>query len=273
MAEILLFRLYAPLASFGTVAVGEQRPSQTHPGKSLIVGLLAAALGIRRDEEVRLAELSGTYGMAVLQLRPGELLRDYQTAQVPSQIDLKKAPHYTRRDELRAAPRADLNTILSARDYRTEALHVVALWKRGQAGASPSLIALAAALEQPSFTLYLGRKSCPLALPLSPQVVEAPDLCAAFRVELGAFSGRWQADRSAPEPDRRLRAQRRSIGHLLDAEPSWLFWEEGGTHDPSPGLTALQTHTRNDASLSRKRWQFGARLEQMAAWPRQEQSA
>ncbi|MDB5969447.1 MAG: CRISPR-associated protein Cas5/CasD, subtype [Hydrocarboniphaga sp.] len=273
MAEILLFRLYAPLASFGTVAVGEQRPSQTHPGKSLIVGLLGAALGIRRDEEARLAGLSSAYGLAVLQLRPGQLLRDYHTAQVPSQTDLKKAPHFTRRDELRAAPRSELNTILSARDYRSEALHVIAVWRRADSTETPTLPELATALERPRFTLYVGRKSCPLAFPLAPQIVDAPDLLSAFKVELTDFSSRWQIVSSGPGFDRRLLPQRLGIGRLLGTDPAWLFWEDGDAADPPSGLETLQTHTRNDASLSRKRWQFGPRLEQMAAWPKAELSA
>jgi CRISPR system Cascade subunit CasD len=51
MRDYLLFRLYGPLAAWGDIAVGEYRPSFAHPGKSAIIGLLAAALGIRRDKE------------------------------------------------------------------------------------------------------------------------------------------------------------------------------------------------------------------------------
>lgn len=270
MAEILLFRLYAPLASFGTIAVGEQRPSQTHPGKSLIVGLLAAALGVRRDEEQRLAALTQAYGYAVLQLQPGQLLRDYHTAQVPGQSDLKKSPHASRRDELRAAARPQLNTILSSRDYRSEALHVVALWPRHAANDVPTMTDLAHALELPRFTLYLGRKSCPLAFPLSPQVVQAPDLCAAFRLELQDFAQRWQLVRSEPGTDRSSIRQRLDIGKRLGSAPSWLFWEQGHDSDPPVGVEMLQTHTRHDDSLSRRRWQFAPRIEHIARWPAQE---
>jgi CRISPR system Cascade subunit CasD len=50
MMEYLLFRLYGPLASWGEIAVGESRHTATYPGKSALLGLLAAALGIRRDD-------------------------------------------------------------------------------------------------------------------------------------------------------------------------------------------------------------------------------
>ena len=36
----------------------------------------------------------------------------------------------SRRDELLAVPRAELNTILSRRDYRVDALYTIALWAR-----------------------------------------------------------------------------------------------------------------------------------------------
>lgn len=271
MPEVLLFRLYAPLASFGTVAVGEQRPSQAHPGKSLVVGLLAAALGIRRDEEARLSQLTVGLGLAVLQLSGGDLLRDYHTAQVPSQSDLNKAPHFSRRDELRAAPKHALNTILSSRDYRSEAINVVAVWRRaGCDDAVPPLSELGRALEQPTFTLYIGRKSCPLSLPLAPKVIEAADIRAAFEAELADFESRWKVVRGSGASTRQLIPQRLGIGRFLGPTPTWMFWEDGDSADPPPGLGALQTHTRHDAALSRRRWQFGARLEHVAAWPKSE---
>ncbi len=259
MHEVLLFRIYAALASFGTVAVGEQRPSQTHPAKSQVIGLVAAALGIRRDEEARLAQLANGLGMAVLQVADGSLLRDYHTAQVPSQSDLNKAPHSSRRDELRAAPRQELNTILSTRDYRCETVHVVALWRR--AAELPTLAAIQAALEQPVFVPYVGRKSCPLSLPMAPQVVQADSLNAAFAAELAGFHTRWLQLNSGRKPSSR---------QPLSQHPTWLFWEDGNTLDPPAGLVSMQTHSRHDASLSRRRWQFGARLEHIAAWTGQE---
>ncbi len=259
MHEVLLFRIHAALASFGMVAVGEQRPSQTHPAKSQVIGLVAAALGMRRDEEARLAQLANGLGMAVLQIADGTMLRDYHTAQVPSQSDLNKAPHASRRDELRAAPRQELNTILSTRDYRSETVHVVALWRR--ADELPTLNAIKIALEQPAFVPYVGRKSCPLSLPMAPQVVQADSLKAAFDAELAGFQTQWIQLNGGRQPSSR---------QPLSQHPTWIFWEDGDDQDPPSGLDPMQTHSRNDASLSRRRWQFGARLEHIAAWNPQE---
>ena len=65
MTDYLLFRLYGAMAAWGDIAVGEQRPSTPHPSKSALLGLLAAALGIRRHEDERHQALADGYGFAV----------------------------------------------------------------------------------------------------------------------------------------------------------------------------------------------------------------
>ena len=102
MRQFLLFQLYGPLSAWGDVAVGEERPSATHPGRSAILGLLAAAKGIRRHEEEKHLAMENGYGLAVLMESPGIFLRDYHTTQVPPQVALKKHPAVTRRDEMMA---------------------------------------------------------------------------------------------------------------------------------------------------------------------------
>ncbi len=44
MDNYLVFQLYAPLAAWGGQAVGQERPSDDHPSRSALLGLLAAAL-------------------------------------------------------------------------------------------------------------------------------------------------------------------------------------------------------------------------------------
>ena len=51
--DYLVFRLYGPMCSWGDIAVGEVRPSTVHPAKSAILGLIAAALGIKRPDTAR----------------------------------------------------------------------------------------------------------------------------------------------------------------------------------------------------------------------------
>lgn len=238
MSDYLLFRLYGPLASWGETAVGEVRPSAAWPGRSAVIGLLAAALGIRRDEEERQRALASGYGMAICVESSGELLRDYHTTQVPP--ERRGVRHFTRRDELASD---NLNTILSQRDYRSDALYTVAIWQKEEV-VTETLEALAQALERPRFTLYLGRKSCPVALPLAPRIVQAEDLRSAF--EQAVF------------PDMQL------LTALPLANERVFVWEEGR---PS-GMDALHVSSRRDEPGSRKRWQFGERDEYYRSEPR-----
>src|SRR5215212_7409837 len=73
----LLLRLSAPLQSWGTSSRFTRRATDLVPSKSGIVGLLAAAQGRRRTDE-----LEGLLGLtlAVRTEQPGRLERDFQTA-------------------------------------------------------------------------------------------------------------------------------------------------------------------------------------------------
>ncbi|WP_136247109.1 type I-E CRISPR-associated protein Cas5/CasD [Halomonas borealis] len=236
MTEYLVFRLYAPLASWGEAAVGETRPTATHPGRGAILGLLGAALGIRRDDDAGQQALGDSVSIAVKQRSPGTLLRDYHTAQVPS--TQKGLSYRTRRDEL-SAPRKAINTILSSRDYRCDGLWTVAIW--ATAAASISMEALQAALERPRFMLYLGRKSCPLAAPLAPQRVTVAHLRIALDSEF---------EEVVPGEKRALRLP----GDVMYA------WE-GDAQRLDGEAHGVESSVVWDQPLNRRRWQFGPRAE------------
>ena len=59
------------------------------------------------------------------------------------------------------------NPLITWRDYRSDCAFGVALW----GGEGPEEIRKA--LSRPHFTLYLGRKSCPLSAPMAPKVIKA----------------------------------------------------------------------------------------------------
>jgi CRISPR system Cascade subunit CasD len=267
MRDYLVFQLYGPLLSWGDIAVGETRPSALTPSKSAVLGLVAAALGIKRpdtvaDETERMAceklhaELAQGYGLGVFVQVLGSPLSDYHTAQVPSSGTGRNRKTFpTRRDELIWLPRADLNTILSRREYRQDAFCTVALWTK--ADAPYPLDNLRKALLAPRFPLYLGRKSCPLALPLAPRIVEdAESLEMVFPVQtpwslrclLIAQWGKYSA---------------KQLLRKADKSTSWLLWDT----DAEIKLDHEQAITRRDQPLSRRRWQFSVREERRASWP------
>jgi len=239
MKDFLIFRIYGAMASWGDIAVGEYRPTFDHPSKSAIMGMVAAALGIRRDEEDRLRELGTGYRLAIRIDEPGILLRDYHTAQVPpSGKGRNRRTFPTRKAEL-SVSKEDLNTILSTRDYHCDAIYTVCLWSVGSPSPYP-LTTLKEHLEHPVFTLYLGRKSCPLSLPLQPQIIQGGSLAEVLSV--------------VPFNDASF------VTPLITHQDARVFWEE----DPDIGLTSFHTIQRRDDSISRKRWQFGDRLEHFA---------
>ena len=229
--QFLVFQLQASLAAWGDVAVGEYRGTRDSPGASALVGLLGAALGLPREAEAAHTALCAGYGFAVGTLDEGHLLRDYHTAQVPGRAQLKRRPHHTRRDELNL-PKHELNTILSTRDYRQGGAWVVAAQARGCA--PHGLQALAAALREPRFVLYLGRKCCPPAAPLAPQVQEASSAHAAITTYL-----------ATTQPAAKLRK---------------LAWADG----VEAGLTEQLSTQRKDRLIRRLGWQFGDRTEHLA---------
>ena len=237
--DYLIFQLQAPLSAWGETAVGEFRPTANYPSESALLGLLAAALGIRREEEDAHAALRRGYGFAIGVLSSGRLLRDYHTAQVPGRVSLKNRPHNSRRDELNL-PKEELNTILSTRDYRQDAASLVAIQLRD--GAPYTLSDVAQALEKPRFTLYLGRKACPPALPLNPQIIAAENALVA----LHAYH------RALPE---------RNAETALAFER--MVWGEGIESGVAHDLEVV----RKDRVLSREHWQFGDRIEYVALAP------
>ena len=253
----LVFRLYGPMASWGEVAVGESRHSAVYPSKSAVLGLLGAALGIRREQSDLLANLFEHYTLGVKLLSGGDLLRDYHTAQAPDSVG--KFQYRSRRDEV-VTGRDRLGTVLSSREYRTDAQAVVAI--RAHEGANWSFEQLTAALQKPKFHLYLGRKSCPLAAPLATKVIVAD----GFRQ---ALDGYVVEDLLMDQPDWACDQR-----WLPRAALTHYYWE-GQADDFSPAddffrPAAVQQLKRRDQPASRSRWQFQPRTENLWIQPQGE---
>lgn len=247
--RFLVFRLYGAMASWGEAAPGDVRPTELRPTRSALLGLLAAAVGLdRRDEEAHRALASElTFGLLVESA--GVPIVDFHTAQLrkPS----KRWRPRTRTEQLDEA-RDKLMTVPSRRDYRCDALVEVAVTSEL---ASPrySLEALCAALERPAFTLYLGRKACPPALPLAPRILDAATLREAF-----------ESYQSKGAPGEETLGITRALGSTTPGAAG-LFWETAS--DIEPGARPEQKFERRDDPLSRKRRTFRARWESYAPWP------
>jgi len=125
----LMLRLTAPLQSWGSDAKFERRGTERVPTKSGVIGMIAAALGRKRHEDV--TDLFGLrFGVRVD--REGTLVRDFHTA---------------RRDRV---------AYVTYRYYVADAVFLV-----GLQGTEGELRIIDDALHRPAYPLFLGRRCCP----------------------------------------------------------------------------------------------------------------
>jgi len=138
----LLLRIGGPLQAWGDQSRFERRMTRPEPTKSGILGLVAAAQGRSREDD--LTDL-GVLAYGVRTEQEGRLVRDYQTAQRPDSV----------------LGKGWANPKLSYRYYLADALFLV-----GIQGDRALLEGIAEAVRSPEFPLYLGRRACPPTLPI-----------------------------------------------------------------------------------------------------------
>lgn len=155
MPNTLFLRLEGPLQSWGERGQWGVRDSAPEPTKSGIVGLLGCALGWRDDEALR--GLSDAIRIAVRCDRPGILLTDYHTVgggyDIPQLLEARGKPKWT--------PGGEPHTELTWRDYLCDASFLVVVQ-----GAGELIAQLAAAVREPVWPVYLGRKACVPSVPI-----------------------------------------------------------------------------------------------------------
>lgn len=203
MIQHLLFTVYAPLGAWGSAsssAAGQARKlTDLEPSRSALVGLLAAALGWRRE---RIGEIDQAVSLAVrIDVAPErESHPDYHT--VTPGMPPAGALRWTRFAELRGhlAGGATGGSILSQREFWSNGLWTVA--GVATSALEPTLDRLHAALTLPRWPLFAGRKAFTLGLPPDPALIEARDLATAF----AAYGPPWQR-RPSLRPVLRLLAE------------------------------------------------------------------
>jgi CRISPR system Cascade subunit CasD len=141
---LLLLRLEGPLQSWGERSRWDYRDTASMPTKSGVIGLLACALGKKRNDPFILA-LDKKLVMGVRMERPAQVMTDYQTASGTILTSEGKE----------RGKKGEVSTLQSWRQYLQDAAYLVAL-----SGEEGILKACAEALQHPVWTVYLGRKSC-----------------------------------------------------------------------------------------------------------------
>lgn len=159
MRDYLILKLQGPMQAWGKESFEGLRPSELFPGRSALLGLLGACLGVERTDQQRLLKLASSVSFAV---RVDPVFDKVTGKQISTQ---KMTDYHTVKDA-----REDYkglkshNTIQTWREYWQDASYTVAVWNHENAAIS--LSAIEQAIKQPKYTPVLGRRSCPLARPL-----------------------------------------------------------------------------------------------------------
>lgn len=211
----LLLRFDAPLMSFGGVVVDQVNPVIAFPGRSMIAGLLANALGWDHRESVKTQALQdGLRHAARWDCEPVRLV-DYHTVDLG--LDAMRDTGWTTRGrrEDRGSGEANTGTHQRWRHYWANGCATVAVAlaapTASDAAALPDLDRIEQALRAPARPLFIGRKTCMPATPILLRRSASIDLRAALSAEpLAAPFGRrspervracWPADDTQADSD------------------------------------------------------------------------
>lgn len=156
MKDYLVLKLQGPLQAWGRESFEGLRPSELYPGRSAMLGLLGACLGIERNDQAAQHRLASSVHFAVRVDQQGQKMTDYHT--------VKNA-----RVEYPGLKSHD--TIQTWREYWQDAKYTVIAWLSDNAALS--LDEIEQALQKPKYTPVLGRRSCPITRPLFETKVSA----------------------------------------------------------------------------------------------------
>jgi CRISPR system Cascade subunit CasD len=183
MSDTLAFLIDAPLQSWGAASKFQRRETESWPTKSSLVGVLAAALGIDKhapDESEKITPLAGLCFSVFRWHKPAPVTRltDFHT--IGGGYD-KTNPAERLHIPRKAGDGSPFGTVITRRTYLTDA-RFIALFQGDRA----TLEHAAAALLDPVWGVWFGRKTCIPAEPLSPVVAASPrEAFAALLQKLG----------------------------------------------------------------------------------------
>jgi CRISPR system Cascade subunit CasD len=148
------------MSAYGLQTFDVHRKVNHFPTRSAIVGMLGAAMGITRDRFAELYQLSSQLKIAVQVNNCGEKMVDYHTVQnfrsPQGKIQKGTKPTY--------------------REYWCDSEHTFAI-----SGEENVIYSLADKIKAPEFTVFQGRKSCPLTRPLFETVLDQSNPANALK--------------------------------------------------------------------------------------------
>ena len=137
--ETILLKFSGPLQSWGVGSHFETRHTDIYPSKSAVIGMIAASMGYRRNQDNEIIKLNAL-DFAVRVDQQGHLLRDYHTAR-----KYKKNAEFER-------------TYVTNRYYLEDAIFIIAIGSKNEQWIEE----LYSGLKKPYFQPFMGRRSLPL---------------------------------------------------------------------------------------------------------------
>lgn len=211
MSEFLVLRLDAPMMSFGGEAIDAHRVTAEFPGRSLVCGLIANALGHDHSEFERTARLQERIVMGSRRDRAGRRISDFQTVSLGQAHLAIPGWTTTGRTSEREGGSASTGTHIRHRHFVADAVFTVVV-RLESADEAPTLDDVEAALRSPARTLFIGRKAALPSTSIFAGRVTAPDVRSALaaiprlagRTDAGPLSAWWPADDLRDEPSSRV---------------------------------------------------------------------
>lgn len=165
--EYLILKLSGVMQAWGKHTYEDYRATQLFPTRSGILGLLAACLGIDREDLINQTALNKSLVLAV---RADEDERDLPISIITDFHTIQGVP--------KATGAINPYAVITKREYLCDAQFTVALEFKDDASYNLSMIA--EAVKNPFYTPFLGRRACPCSRPLFEKVVEANSLNEAL---------------------------------------------------------------------------------------------
>ena len=153
--KFLALYLRAPFQSWGAASKFGDRGTLDAPTRSGLLGMIAAACGIDKNDEVRDREWlarASSLSFTVVSFRRGDRMTDYHT--VGGGFD-ESDPWRRRMIPTKAENAKPRGTDLTRRDYLTDSVFGVVL-----SGDDGMIAEIASGLANPVWGVWLGRKNC-----------------------------------------------------------------------------------------------------------------
>ncbi|MDE0518732.1 MAG: type I-E CRISPR-associated protein Cas5/CasD [Bdellovibrionales bacterium] len=178
MKDFLILKLQGAMQAWGEHTFEDFRPSYVFPTRSSVVGLLGACLGIDREEISKREDLNNSFELTIISTKR-KIKKNSYNKEVINYLPIRKITDFhTVLDGRKADGKARKEAIISHREYLCDAEFTLILDFKENAVYKVNDIKKA--IDDPVFTPFLGRRSCPLHRPLFDKIVTAENIQQAL---------------------------------------------------------------------------------------------